>query len=214
MSKKKQAMRRFIYILLILPVFVFGQATEDSIATYIDSKIPDNTTGSITPADLRDVFDLLNISKSSGQSADYDHLFGYFGDSTVTFTITTQDTWYHLSNATDSLYRYAEVGNFTVTEDTIIFPSTEYYDLSCVLTFEGSANQDYKLRFYNVTQATGIPVGQSTTGQGAGDAVQIHIQSHWQVNANDRVILQFANDDNTGDATLRSSNILIEYAHD
>ena len=87
-------MKRLISILLFLPLLCIGQGTHSSTNYHCKG-------GYITTDEAI-------------------HLFAFFGDSTVTFSYAAQNTWYQVTNASDSLFRYAETDGFSgITADTI-----------------------------------------------------------------------------------------------
>lgn len=66
------------------------------------------------------------------------HLFAFFGDSAVTFSYAAQNTWYQVTNASDSLFRYIEVDGFSgITADTIRVDYTGDYSLETQVTADG-----------------------------------------------------------------------------
>jgi len=141
------------------------------------------------------------------------HMFAYFGDSTVIYTFAATDTWYHLTNATDSIYIYDEMDEFTVSNDTITFGAAGDYNLDFHLSFMGGNQDVYAVRFYNVTQGVGIPTGIAQTAQGASDIVSLTIIAYAEVALGDEIIMQIKC--NTTDAaTLKSSVIRLQYIHD
>ena len=146
-------------------------------------------------------------------STDVPFVFGYFGDSAVIFTFAATDTWYHLTNDTDSAWIYSELDNVTVSNDTLTFANTGHYNLDFHLSFIGGNQDVYAVRFYNVTQGVGIPTTVGQTGQGALDVVSLNITSHGIITAGDEVVLQIKCDD-TENATFKNSTIRIQYIHE
>jgi len=146
-------------------------------------------------------------------STDVPFVFGYFGDSAVIFTFAATDTWYHLTNDTDSAWIYSELDNVTVSNDTLTFANAGHYNFDFHLSFIGGNQDVYAVRFYNVTQGVGIPTTVGQTGQGALDVVSLNITSHGIITAGDEVVLQIKCDD-TENATFKNSTIRIQYIHD
>lgn len=141
------------------------------------------------------------------------HLFSYFGDSTVTFSFAAADTWYHLTNANDTLWNWQELDGFTVKEDTITVLESGDYDLTCHLGFDGSNGQTYSVRFYNATQGIGIPTACPNTARGSGNIISVNVSAYASgINAGDEIVLQIKND-GTGSATLKNSVIKIYLVH-
>jgi len=146
-------------------------------------------------------------------STDVPFAFGYFGDSAVIFTFAATDTWYHLTNDTDSAWIYSELDNVTVSNDTLTFANAGHYNFDFHLSFIGGNQDVYAVRFYNVTQGVGIPTTVGQTGQGALDVVSLNITSHGIITAGDEVVLQIKCDD-TDAATFKNSTIRIQYIHE
>ena len=145
---------------------------------------------------------------------DATHLFAFFGDSTVTFAYAVADTWYHVSNAGDSLWRYQEKEGFTVSNDTITILEAGDYDLTANFQFEGANGETYAFRFYNVTGAAGIPVAGGTTARGAGNVVQVTVGAYLHgATAGTKIVLQ-GKSDGTNSTILKSSCIKIYKVHE
>ena len=141
------------------------------------------------------------------------HLFYYFGDSTVTYSFAVSDTWYQLTNASDSLWIKAENDGFTNIGDTIIPNISGDYDFEAKLNYIASNGVTQNIRFYNVTQAVGIPAGGANTGRGSGNELAIIVSAYGEdINAGDKIILQIRQDA-TPDITLRSSSIKARLLH-
>lgn len=145
--------------------------------------------------------------------ADYYHSFGWFGDSTSAFSFANSNTWYHLTNAGQELWTWDELDGFTLSNDTITVTKAGDYDISLQLSFLGSANQSYSVRFYNVTQAAGIPVAGATEGAGT-DVSQVVVLTYGELTAGDKIVIQMKNVDGTGAATLKNSAVRMIYIHD
>lgn len=142
------------------------------------------------------------------------HMFAYFGDSTITYTFAASDTWYHLTNATDSMWIYSELEDFTVSGDTLIFGVSGDYNLDAHLGYAGGNGITYAIRYYNVTQGAPIPTAIPNTGRGTGNVISNNIATYAEgIAAGDRVVLQIKADA-TVDATLKNSTIRIQYLHD
>lgn len=140
------------------------------------------------------------------------HLFHYFGDSTVTFSFAVIGTWYHLTNAGQSLYTQAENDGFTVSNDTITVLKGGDYDLQAKLSIIGTNQKTSAVRFFNITKTAGIPVAGSTTALGDPDVVGINVSAYGEFDAGDKVILQIKQDA-TSDIVLKNGIIKMYLVH-
>ena len=190
-------MRKLFFILAFFPLFLSAQIGQIGLLNNA-LVVEDDSTVTVNGE--------LKVAYAS-------HLFAYFGDSTVTYTFAASDTWYHLSNASDSLWLYTEKDGFTVSNDTITIRESGDYDLVFVLGMGGSNGTTYNFRFYNVTQTIGIPVGQPFTGSGATNFGQIVLSSYCECTAGDEIVIQ-VRADATNDLTLKSSIIKINKIHE
>ena len=188
-------MKKILFILLFLPLLIIGQDV-------------DLTDGNRTFSTNIHVDEYITVSKAI-------HLFAYFGDSTITFTYAAQGTWYHVTNASDSLFRYTETDGFTVDADTIIPTNTADYDFTAKIGMDGGNGEAISYRFYNVTQATGIPTASVITFSGTGSYNTISVGAYGDVTAGDKIILQLKNGDvSPANSIIKNGSIKIYYVHD
>ena len=146
---------------------------------------------------------------------EYIHLFSFFGDSSVTFSYAAQDTWYQVTNASDSLFRYTETDGFTVLGDTITVSHTGDYDFRSQLTLDGGNGETISMRFFNVTQTAGIPTASALTTRGSGSFGTIHVEGYASVTAGDKIILQIKNDDaSPSNSVLKNGVTKVYYIHE
>jgi len=139
------------------------------------------------------------------------HLFVYFGDSAVSKSYTT--SWAHLTNASDSLFIQAELDGFTMSNDTITAIYKGGYDFDGNYSQDADNGETVGVRFYNVTQTKGIPVAGSQKGGGAGDFGSATILAHGDLNAGDKIVLQYKGDAN-GTAVFKNGVIRIRRIHE
>jgi len=144
-------------------------------------------------------------------SSDIIHLFAYFGDSAYAFSVTTD--WQHVTNATDSIFIYMECEGFTVSNDTITFLTPGDFDMVGKLTFDGDNSETQSVRFYNITQAKGIPVAGAVTSRGANNFESSVTHAYASgVAANDKIVMQMKADAN-GTCTFKNGLIKIFKVH-
>ena len=184
-----------------------GFSANDSNMLYIDNS---DTTAALITGDFDENSVTINGKLCVSEAI---HLFAFFGDSTVAISYALADTWYQVTNATDSLWRYQEKDGFTVSNDTITITDAGDYDLTCGIKWEGNNGTSYDFRFYNVTQTTGIPIGQGGTGAGAGNRQGTTVGAYATFSAGDKVIIQSRNF-STNDYTLENSFIKIYKVHE
>jgi len=209
-------MRYLIFILLFIPLFVFSQDRIKRKQGWFEKTVTDTITTSETDKDL------LIDPKGTGETYmvgnvyyyDVVHLFHCFADSAYSFTFDGSRVYYHLTNDFDSLFLQIENDGFTVSNDTITVLKFGDYDFVCQVNAEGSSNQAYTLRFYNITQATAIHISISETGQGVNDYFSISVNGYLEdVAAGDKIVVQIKNEDGTGALTIRGGIIRITLIH-
>ena len=121
------------------------------------------------------------------------HLFIYFADSTVSKTYST--SWAHLTNDYDSLFIQAELNNsFTISNDTITAINGGGYNFDGNFAHDGDNGETVFIRFYNVTQAAGIPVAGATTCRAANNFSSTPVVGHFDVDAGDKIVVQYKGD--------------------
>jgi hypothetical protein len=138
------------------------------------------------------------------------HLFSYYGDSTISKSYTTD--WAHLTNATNEMWNHAETDGFTVSNDTITVLESGDYDLKCTNTLDADNGETVSIRFYNVTQASGIPVASAWTGRAANNFGTINVESYGEFNAGDKLVIQYKGDA-SGTSVFKNGIIKIYLVH-
>ena len=228
-------MRKLLYILLMLPSLMLAQETVlthemgDEAAR---GKINRNfDTAYIDVANLvlevdtsnTNIDSLLNVIDPSDSTAVLNkmtvdtielsyliHAFMYFGDSAVSLSYTT--AWAHLTNATDSLFIQQELDGFTVSGDTMTFVNVGDYDISGNFAHDGNNTHTVSIRFYNVTQAAGIPVAGAQTMRGANNFGSTFVLGYAEITAGDKVVVQYKGDA-SGTAVFKNASLRITRIH-
>ena len=191
-------MRKILFLLAFFPLFLSAQVEQIGILN--NALVVEDDSNVTVNGYLRE--------------AEKIHLFAFFGDSSVTFAYASSDTWYHVTNASDSLWRYSEKDGFTVENDTITITEAGDYDLSCSMSFEGGNGQTYAFRFFNVTGTAGVPVANANTAGGAGNVVNVKVSAYLQnATAGTKIVLQ-GKSDGTTSTTLKNSAIKIYKVHE
>ena len=94
------------------------------------------------------------------------HSYGGFQDVAATqLTLTTQNTWYHVTNAGNNLWVGLEGDEMSLAADVMtINKKADYFGLVS-LTFSGQSPRDFQTRLYNVTQShANYQIGATATG--------------------------------------------------
>ena len=139
--------------------------------------------------------------------------FGGFEDSTSVITIT-EDAYSQITNSGNDLWQGVHSNGITISNDTITFANAGTYTGSISITFIGDAQDDYRFRIYNVTDAAeeGFAIGQ--TGNGAADWVSITKPLFFlNVSAGDEFVFEVTNLDATHNMTAKYGSFYIQYLH-
>jgi hypothetical protein len=194
----------------------------------VDSTIPLKTAveaeifDSITVDKIKSSDDTVEVSgnlRVSEQLFQTEKAHGYaaFADSSVVFTFALTDTYYHLTNATDSLFRVFEQEFITFSGDTIITTQSGHYKVPIMLGFTGSNGNNIKVRLYNYTQAAAQGVAFTKTMDGSSNVEPTTYYFYIDgagCNAGDRVGIQIGNFTGTGSVTLLEGSVFIEKSHE
>jgi len=174
-----------------------GRLTSDAeIASYLAL-----TGGTITG----DLHIIGNITKTEVY-----HAYGGFQDVSQVITLVN-DTWAHITNATNDLWVLNEGDGISIVDDDIIIANTGDYTGNISLTLTGGNSKDFLFRLFNVTQNHAHNwIGVSTTVSNYSNvALPIYIEAtagdHYQIQ-----VKCVAGDD----PTIRSAIFAISYLHD
>lgn len=135
---------------------------------------------------------------------------GGFQDSSVTIDLT-QSTWAQVTNAYKTLWSCSHVDGFTFSNDTITGNFTGCVGGICTLTFSGTAQKEYQLRIYNVTQTRQEGFLQGVTGNGANNYVQVVVSCDIDLTSGDELVLQVQNISGNEDIILKHGQFALEY---
>jgi len=199
-------MKYLAFILLLLPFLGISQIYTPQV------KITDTTFDFQFEGVTKAAIDSSGIIRSKSAI----HANFFCPDSTISYSFTTDDVWQKLTNDYDSLYSTGEEDGITINYDTLIVGSIGGdWDGFVKLNFEGSNGVTYKIRFFNITQSVGYPVGGAETARGSGNLVKMFSSPYiYNLNPGDKIIIQVQTDNDSGDITIRSSNIKLYYIHD
>jgi len=172
-------------------------------------------------ATLEDAIALkLPIADTSNMLKDYallseinselSHAFIYFGGSAVSVSYTT--AWAHFTNAWDSVFIQYELDGFTVSNDTITITNSGDYSFLGNSAHDGDNGETVSMRFFNVTQTEGIPVGGAQTMRGINNFGSTIVLGYGHITAGDKIVMHYKGDGN-GTAVFKNSAILIELKH-
>ena len=137
------------------------------------------------------------------------HIYGGFQSVSETITLAN-DTWTHITNATNNLWVSSEQDGFSIVADDIIVANTGDYMGNISLTLTGGNSKDFLFRLYNVTQDDAhFYIGVSTT---VSNYSNVSLPIYMEANAGDHYRVQVkcvAGDD----PTIRSAIFNISYLH-
>jgi len=143
------------------------------------------------------------------------HVYGGFQDESETITCAVQNTWYHVTNATNDLWTGTEADGFSLSSDVMTIENAGDYYGTLAISLSGLSGKDFEFRIYNVTQAAveGYHMGVTTTG--ATNYQQIVIPIYIEAAANDQLRMEVrCTSGGSGDPTLVHSIFFISYLHD
>jgi len=142
-------------------------------------------------------------------------VYGGFQDESETITCGVQNTWYHVTNATNDLWTGTEADGFTLSSDVMTIVNAGDYYGTLAISLSGAVNDDFEFRIYNVTDSVqeGYKMGITTTG--AGNYQQIVMPLYIEADANDQFRMEVrCISAGSGDPTLKQAIFYIAYLHD
>jgi hypothetical protein len=138
------------------------------------------------------------------------HAWMRFADSSITVN-QTQDTWYQVTNTTDSLYRVLELsGGFTWSDDTLIAPIKGHYVVTFELGLDVGSNNNAEVRVNTTDGEISKMVGGSGVN-GQYDAISCN--AYWNADAGDRIWFEYRNTTDNDDFDLIASIVTVIYLH-
>lgn len=142
------------------------------------------------------------------------HGYFFFEDSSITVTINTQNTWEHVTNATNTLFADQESDEMSITNDTITINETGHLEINWGLVLDGSNGNNIEVRMYNITDAAGVPIKDTRTTRGAGNRDGLGKPSYdINATAGDKYIMQVRNTSGTANVTVYDGSIFIKETH-
>jgi hypothetical protein len=111
------------------------------------------------------------------------HLFHFYGDSSISVSYTT--SWQHLTNGFGTMWNNIEDDN----------------------------GETQSIRFYNITQAAGLPTAGALTTRSANNFGTIPTSAYGSINAGDKIILQYKSDA-SGTSVYKNGTIKIFKTHE
>jgi hypothetical protein len=188
--------KRLIAILFLFPLLAFGQ---------VDGK------GTFYADTVRSEFS-YTLTKHHG--------FYAFEDSAAAPDLT-QNTWAHITNASNTLFTAVQDGQgFVIVNDTFHFNVPSQAGLHPHIIFHygvdghGGNNEDYEVRVYNVTGGRGVVRKAEGSTSGANNRIEIGTTAYDSgSNFGDRYVLQIVNRTNNNDFTFENGSIFMEVSH-
>ena len=141
------------------------------------------------------------------------HVYGGFQDADEPLSVTGS-VWQHVTNATNDLWTGLEADGLALSADVMTILNHGDYAGSLSMTLSALQGKDYKIRLYNITQATqmGYVIGATTTG--AGNYTNITLPLYIESNAGDQFRMEIQCTTDSTDPTLRSAVFYLAYLHD
>jgi hypothetical protein len=178
----------------------------------------DGQTGKVT---------LSNLTAASGEyrvslnpvtkelyAQEIPHAFVAFTGLAENFTMASNASWYKVTKTGGIFTYYENIYIDSLASDTIRIMSTGHFQFHYHVVFEGTTNNYYNMRLFNVTKNAVIPIQTSTTGQGAGNRISIGNTAYClDCSTGDKVILQMQSEGNSNTVVLREGSILILQTH-
>jgi hypothetical protein len=97
------------------------------------------------------------------------HAALYFEDKSETLTMT-QNTWTHITNATNDLFTAGQVVGLSVSDDTLVVATAGDYMIACSLSFSGTTNGDvYEFAFFKNNTIASPKMERTTTSSDIGN---------------------------------------------
>tara|TARA_Y100000310_G_scaffold221989_1_gene223639 strand:- start:1317 stop:1862 length:546 start_codon:yes stop_codon:yes gene_type:complete len=151
--------------------------TQKSLST-LQSDLADNTSGDITPQDVRDF--LVSVYAEYGEVS--------VKDNATATSLTTQSTWYQFVSFDTNGASEGVTPDHTNDHLTIATAGT--YEISANVSFLGSSNSDFELAVYknNGASLVGNAIGKRAIGTG-GDIGQFALSGLGALSATDTLEL-------------------------
>jgi len=142
------------------------------------------------------------------------HAYGGFQDVAEVIAIGVQNTWYHITNATNDLWTGLHANGLTLINDTMIIANTGNYYGNLSISMSGLAGKDFQIRLYNTT--TGVMssyhIGAST--KGLGNFTCVSLSFFMEAIAGDVYRMEIRNITDLANVTLKNATFFLNYLHD
>ena len=180
-------MKKIIFILLLIPLCLFGQNGWDSNDF--------NVGGDLT---VTGVFSVVNP-----------HCYANFSDSTSTLAITS-GTWVDITNTYDSLYVIQELSDITESNDTFIINTTGDYKIQIGNSFDA---KDKKLYEYRVLKDATELYHVHCQGPKEDGIMNVELFWYGELEATDIIKVQVRCTDSSDDIDAIDGYIFIDFLH-
>lgn len=141
------------------------------------------------------------------------HAFYGFADSSTNLTLTSNATWYHVTNPSKNLWTNYEDDYVSISNDTITLINSAHWEMHYHVVFTGSTGVWFKMRLYNVTKGQIIPIPTASTGQGTNYVSIGNTAYCTACDTGDKIVLQMISESNSQTVTLIDGSILIKATH-
>ncbi len=193
-------------------LFQVIQGLASRLETIFDGGIELGVDTNKTISDLAVTSDL--VAGGMVRQGDTWHAYGGFQDESETITISAKDTWTHITNGANDLWKGLEEDGVTVANDVITFANAGDYFGQLSLTFSALNGKDFQVRIYNTTQSTqmGYVIGATTTG--ANNFTNVTLPLYLEIAAGDVLRFEIQCTTDGTDPKVKSAVYYVSYLHD
>ena len=141
------------------------------------------------------------------------HAFYGFVDLTTSFSLSSNATWYHVTNAGKDLWTNYEDDYVSISNDTITLGQSAHWEIHYHVVFTGNDGVWFKMRLYNVTKGQVIPIPSASTAGGTNLTSIGNTAYCTNCDSGDKIVLQMIPESNNRTITLIDGSILIKATH-
>lgn len=174
-------------------------------------KVPIKATNQ--PSDLGKYNVTINSSTGELYAQELAHAFYGFADSSRSMSLSSNATWYHVTNPAKNLWINYEDDYVSKNGDTIILGQAAHWEFHYHVVFTGSTGVWFKARLYNVTKAQVIPIPTAATAEGANYTSIGNTAYCTNCDSGDKILLQMIAESNSQTITLIDGSVLVKATH-
>lgn len=122
----------------------------------------------------------------------------------------SQNTWYDVTNVTDSLFRKLEFDDLTYAADSVLINTTAHYDGSFAVSWNGTGTDAYSMRVL----LNGVSVAKLSFDFGASmTGGSVTVPFYIEATAGQYLRFQICNTANSNDPTIKSAIVIVKFVH-